>query len=141
MFSKLFLVLHACPEGCFSWSYIVFWLLLFLIICAIPTTIILVALFSRKSIKGKIAPPSTLLTFGAIISGIIAILGIAVLGFYGLMLGGFKDISEATGIPVAAIYVGHIANIVFYMGFVSMVLYLDYLYKRIQDIEDKVYGD
>ena len=137
MASKLFFMLSACGEGffCFSWIHVV----MFLTLCGIPATIILIVLFSRKPIKGKIAPPSGLLTFAAIVSGIIAALGIVILAFYALMGGGFADISDATGIPVAVIYIAHIANIVFYTGFVGMVLYLDYLHKRIQGIEDKIY--
>ena len=109
---------------------------LFLTLFGIPTIIILIALFSRKTIRGRGSPPSHILTLCAIISGIIATCSIVALFFQGIM--GFTAIAEIIGIPVAILYFGYIANIIFHVGFVSIVLYLDYLHKRIQRLEDNL---
>ena len=109
-----------------------------LIILSIPLTIVLIAIFSRKDLEGQSKPPSHILTLFAIISGIIAVLAIVALAFPVIIGVELNTIAEIYGIPIGLFYSLYIANIIFYISFVSIVLYLDYLHKRLQILEEKV---
>ena len=135
MLSSLLFIFLKCPDGflCFSWAAIFG----FLALLGIPAIVVLVLIFSRKQVTGNVSAPSGFLTFSAILAGIFATLNILGILFF-TITDNFRQFAEEFQVVTGAVYTALIANIVFSISFVIIVIYLEYVHKRLQSIEDRI---